>query len=146
MFAIIKTGGKQYKVTPGAVLHVEKMEGKVGATVTLDNVLASGKEGKLETGEAAGKTAVQAKIVEQLRGDKVLVFKKKRRHTYRRKNGHRQYLTALEIISVGGETAKPVQKKEKAAAPKKEAAEKTEKKAPAKKPAAKKPAAKKSEK
>ena len=143
MYAIIKTGGKQYKVSNGDTLQVEKLEGNAGDKVSLGEVLAvnDGKATKVGTPLVSG-ASVSAEIVEQGRADKVIIFKKKRRHNYRRKLGHRQMLTTLKIIDVAGKgAAAPAKKAEaKPAAEKKEAAEK---KAPAKKPAAKKPAAKK---
>lgn len=158
MYAIIKTGGKQYKVSNGDTLQVEKIEGEAGDAVTLGEVLAVN-DGKATTVGAplVSGAAVSAKIVEQGRGDKVIVFKKKRRHNYRRKLGHRQLLTTLEITDVTGKGAKAApaaakKAEDKPAAEKKEAAAKpAAKKAPAKKAesaekkttAAKKPAAKK---
>lgn len=151
MYAIVKTGGKQYKVANGDVLHVERLEGNAGDNVTLGEVLAVN-DGKATTVGAplVSGAAVNAEILEQGRGNKVIVFKKKRRHNYRRKLGHRQLLTTLKITDVTGKGAKaatPAKKAEekpaaekKAAAPKKEA---TAKAAPAAKTEAKKPAAKK---
>ena len=143
MYAIIKTGGKQYKVSNGDTLQVEKLEGNAGDKVSLGEVLAvnDGKATKVGTPLVSG-ASVSAEIVEQGRADKVIIFKKKRRHNYRRKLGHRQMLTTLKIIDVAGKgAAAPAKKAEaKPAVEKKEAAEK---KAPAKKPAAKKAAPKK---
>lgn len=108
MFAIVKTGGKQYRVVPGDVIRVEKLAGEAGAVVELGEVLMLGGDG---AGIAVGRpriegAAVTATVVEQTRGDKILVFKKKRRHNYRRKKGHRQELTVLlidEILPPGAE-------------------------------------------
>lgn len=133
MFAIVRTGGKQYRVAAGDKIAVEKLAGEAGDQVSLDDVLFAGEEGK--AAETKG-LSVTAKILEQKRGEKIVVFKKKRRHNYRRKQGHRQSLTMLEITAVGKSTAKK-------AAPKKEAAPKAEKKAETKKGAPKKEAAKK---
>jgi large subunit ribosomal protein L21 len=94
MFAVVRTGGKQYRVAANDKIIVEKIDGEEGSTVALE-VLMSG-EGAAIT---AGGT-VTAEIVEQTKGDKVIVFKKRRRHNYRRKNGHRQMLTVLKITSV----------------------------------------------
>lgn len=91
MFAVIRTGGKQYKVRKNDKIKVEKLEGKEGATVTLDDVLLSS-EGKGAT--------VTAKILEHVRQPKVVIFKKKRRQNYRRKKGHRQTLTVIEITDL----------------------------------------------
>ena len=149
MFAVVRTGGKQYRVAAGDKIAVEKLAGEAGDTITLGDVLLAGEGEKLSD---AGKVTVSAEIIAQAKSEKVLVFKKRRRHNYRRKNGHRQQMTLLRITDVGGGTAKKAAPKkeaapkadaaEKKAAPKKEAAEK---KAPAKKAAPKKAAAKKTE-
>lgn len=109
MFAIIKTGGKQYRVSQGDQIVVERIAGDVGSEVALTEVLAlgdgqSGTAGTIGTPTVAN-ASVRAKIVQQPRGTKVLVFKKKRRKNYRRKRGHRQELTVLKIeeISAGKE-------------------------------------------
>ena len=95
MHAILETGGKQYRVAPGDVIRVEKLAGDVGSDVELAAKAAFKEDGELVTGGT-----VKATIVGAGRGDKVLVFKKKRRHNYRRKNGHRQYLTVLRITDI----------------------------------------------
>ncbi|NJM49478.1 MAG: 50S ribosomal protein L21 [Sphingomonadales bacterium] len=133
MFAIVRTGGKQYRVAAGDKIAVEKLPGEAGDKVSLDDVLLAGEGDK--PADTKG-LSVSAEIIAQERGEKIIVFKKKRRHNYRRKQGHRQSLTLLRILGVGKEAAKPAAKKE--AAPKAEA--KAEKAAPAKKPAAKKAA------
>jgi large subunit ribosomal protein L21 len=116
MFAVVRTGGKQYRVAPGDKIVVEKLAGEAGQTVTLDDVLFASE------GAAKGLT-VSAEIIAQAKGEKVIVFKKRRRHNYRRRNGHRQNHTILRITAVGSA---------KAAAPaKKEAAPKAEKPAKA---------------
>jgi large subunit ribosomal protein L21 len=101
MYAVIKTGGKQYKVASGDLLRVEKLEGEAGATVAFDHVLMVGEGGNVTIGAplVAGAT-VSAEIVSQTRNAKILVFKKKRRHKYRRKNGHRQLQTVLRITGI----------------------------------------------
>ncbi|MBV69848.1 MAG: 50S ribosomal protein L21 [Myxococcales bacterium] len=101
MYAIIKTGGKQYRVSPGQTLRVEKLDGDVGETVELDNVLlVGGGEGiQIGTPSVAG-AAVSAEIVEQGRAKKIIVFKKKRRKGYHKKQGHRQYYTGLRITDI----------------------------------------------
>lgn len=101
MFAIVKTGGKQYKAEPNRVLVVERLEGAEGDTLTLQEVLLVGDESGTEVGTplVAGVT-VLAKILEQNRADKIIVFKKKRRHNYRRKQGHRQDQTVLRVLEV----------------------------------------------
>jgi large subunit ribosomal protein L21 len=97
-FAVIRTGGKQYRVTPNSVLKVEKLEAEAGATVTFHDVLAVGSEAGLTLGAPTVPGAsVSATVLEQARGDKIIVFKKKRRQNYRRKRGHRQHLTVLRI-------------------------------------------------
>jgi large subunit ribosomal protein L21 len=98
MFAVIRTGGKQYKVAKDDVITVEKLAGEPGATVTLADVLMVGEGASAKT-KVAG-AAVTAEVVKQIRADKVLIFKKKRRHNYRRKNGHRQQLTVLRVTGI----------------------------------------------
>lgn len=102
MFAIVRTGGKQYRVAAGDKIVVEKLAGEAGDTVPLGDVLFAGDAGEAK---AVDGLTVSARIVAQARGEKVIVFKKRRRHNYRRRNGHRQYHTILEITSVGGSTA-----------------------------------------
>ena len=97
MFAIIKTGGKQYRVKKDDVLLVEKIKGKDGAKISFDEVLAVGD--KVGTPAVKG-ASVAAEIVKQARGEKVIVFKKIRRHGYKRKNGHRQDLTLVKITDI----------------------------------------------
>ncbi len=99
MFAVIKTGGKQYKVAPNDVIRVEKLPGQAGDTVTLDQVLMV--DDKIGAPTVAG-ASVTATLLEQTRGDKVIIFKKKRRQNYRRKKGHRQELTVLRITGIAG--------------------------------------------
>ena len=154
MFAVVRTGGKQYRVAAGDKIVVEKMAGNAGDTVSLADVLfaADGSDAKAVAG-----LAVSAEIIAQAKADKIIVFKKKRRHNYRRKAGHRQQHTILKILSVGAPEKKAAPKKAeaalveapvetKAAAPTKEAPPKkaATPKAEAK-PAAKKPAAKKAD-
>jgi large subunit ribosomal protein L21 len=134
MFAVVRTGGKQYRVAAGDKIAVEKLAGEAGETVTLGDVLLAGDNGELSD---VSKIVVSAEIIAQAKSEKVIVFKKRRRHNYRRKNGHRQQITLLRILSVGGA-------EKKAAAPKKEAAPKAEAaegEAPAATKAAAKPAA-----
>jgi large subunit ribosomal protein L21 len=100
-FAVIRTGGKQYRVTPNAVLTVEKLEAEPGGTVTFHDVLALGGEGGLALGAPTVPGAsVTATVLEQTRGDKVLILKKRRRKNSRRKQGHRQHLTVLRIAEI----------------------------------------------
>lgn len=98
MFAIVRTGGKQYRVAAGDKIVVEKIGGDAGDQVTLDDVLLAGDGGELKSVDGL---TVAAEIVAQAKGEKVIVFKKRRRHNYRRKNGHRQNHTILKIVSVG---------------------------------------------
>ncbi len=101
MFAVIRTGGKQYKVANGDVIKVEKLAGDAGESITLDDVLmvSDGATTTIGAPTVAGAT-VQAQVVAQDRGPKIIVFKKKRRQNYRRKNGHRQDLTVLRITGI----------------------------------------------
>jgi large subunit ribosomal protein L21 len=128
MYAIIRTGGKQYRVAKDDVISVEKLSGEAGVTVEFGEVLMIGDGAAAAVGDplVAG-AKVMAKVLEQTRADKILVFKKKRRKKYRRTQGHRQDITVLrvtELLPGGAKTAKPKAK----AAPKKAPA----KKAPAK--------------
>jgi large subunit ribosomal protein L21 len=117
MFAVVRTGGKQYRVAPGDKIAVEKLAGDAGGTITLGDVLLAGDGDKLAD---AAKVKVVAEIIAQAKSEKVTVFKKRRRHNYRRKAGHRQQMTLLRIVQVGDAKAEK-------AAPKKEAAPKAEK-------------------
>ena len=102
MFAVIRTGGKQYKVAKDDVIAVEKLAGEPGAMLELGEVLMVGGDGaEVATGTPllAG-ALVTAELVEHRRADKIIVFKKKRRHNYRRKNGHRQHQTVLRITEI----------------------------------------------
>ena len=101
MFAVIKTGGKQYRVQEGDVVAIEKLEADVDSSITFDDVLMAG-EGdnvKIGTPNLAG-ASVEAKVVNQMRTRKVLIFKKRRRQNSQRKNGHRQHLTVVEITGI----------------------------------------------
>ena len=138
MYAIVEIAGQQFKVEKDQQVYVHRLESKEGSKVEFDNVLLIENDGKIKVGAPAISGAkVTAKVVSHLKGDKVVVFKKKRRKGYRVKNGHRQSLT--EIL---------IQKIEEKAAAKKAPAKKAETKAKpaAKKTAAKKPAAKKTTK
>jgi large subunit ribosomal protein L21 len=120
MFAIVRTGGKQYRVAAGDKIVVEKLAGAAGDTVTLSDVLFAGDGGESKSTDGL---TVSAEIVAQAKADKVTVFKKKRRHNYRRKRGHRQQLTILKIVAIGGKKAeKKADKAEAAPAAKAEAA------------------------
>lgn len=158
MYAVVRTGGKQYKVAKDDVILVEKLDGEAGASIDLVDILMIGDEAGATVGTPViDGASVSATVVEQGRGDKILVFKKKRRKGYRRTKGHRQDLTVLRItdINASGTKKKAAKKTAKAddaeKAPAKaekvdKAPEKADKKAeakPAKKAPAKKPAAKK---
>ena len=136
MFAVVRTGGKQYRVAAGDKIVVEKMDGDAGSSVTLGDVLLAGEGSELKS--VSGLT-VAAEIIAQAKGEKVIVFKKRRRHNYRRKNGHRQNHTILKILSIGGEQKQAAAKADTApaqAAPATEAAATAPKKAAPKKAAA----------
>ncbi len=156
MYAIVEIAGQQFKVEKDQQIFVHQLEGKEGDKVEFSNVLLVDDGGKIAVGAPAVEGAkVTAKIVEHAKGDKVIVFKKKRRKGYAVKNGHRQRFTKIAIDGITAKgTKKPAAKKEaapvKEAAPKKTAAKPAAKKTTtakketaAKKPAAKKPAAKK---
>jgi large subunit ribosomal protein L21 len=125
MYAVVKTGGKQYKVAENDVIKVERLDGEAGDTITLEEVLMVGKDGDVTVGAPlVSGAAVAAEILEQARAKKIIVFKKRRRQTYRRKKGHRQHQTVLRVTDILTGGAKPKAKKAatKKAAPKKEAA------------------------
>ena len=152
MYAIVEIAGQQFKIEQDQQIFVHRLEAKEGSKVDFDKVLLMDNAGKINVGATVIKGAkVTAKILEHLKGDKVIVFKKKRRKGYKVKNGHRQYLTKIEILKIDENAsvtkevgpkkeAKPVV--EKAPVAKKSAAEK----APVTKTAAKKPAVKKENK
>lgn len=103
MYAVIKTGGKQYRVAQGDKLRVEKLPGNVGDSITLAEVLLVGSGDGVKVGAPlVGGAKVEAKIVGQDRAPKVIIFKFRRRKNYRRKTGHRQPFTALEITGISG--------------------------------------------
>ncbi len=100
MYAIIQTGGKQYRVAPGDILRVERLPGERGAEVVLDQVLMVGGE-EVRVGQPlVANASVKGQILRQGQGKKILVYKKKRRKGYRRKQGHRQLYTALQIQEI----------------------------------------------
>ncbi|HEX8580349.1 MAG TPA: 50S ribosomal protein L21 [Allosphingosinicella sp.] len=150
MFAVVRTGGKQYRVAAGDKIVVEKLAGEAGDTIQLGDILLAGEGADLRSTDGL---TVSAEIIAQAKADKVIVFKKRRRHNYRRKAGHRQQHTILRITAIGDQKAEEKPKKAKAekpvsseveklaneapAAPAAEAASE----APAKKPRAKKAAA-----
>jgi large subunit ribosomal protein L21 len=101
MYAVIRSGGKQYKVNPGELLDVEKIAGKIGDQVELREVLLLGKDGEVDTGNPLLPNAkVIGEIVKQGKSKKIIVFKSKRRKGYRKKQGHRQSFTTLRIKEI----------------------------------------------
>jgi len=102
-YAVIRTGGKQYRVAPGDTLRIEKIDGEPGTQVEFTEVLLTGTDGNVNVGrpQVAG-AKVTARIVEQDRAKKILIFKKKRRKNYRRRQGHRQYLTTVQVTAIEG--------------------------------------------
>ena len=149
MYAVIRTGGKQYKVAPNDVIVVEKLMAENGAMVQFDEVLMVGGEGNASVGAplVAG-AVVTARVLDQGKGDKVIVFKKRRRKNFRRKKGHRQLETTLRIAGIYTGGQKPDLTAEAAPAPaaKKAAPKKAAAKSDGAKSAAKKPAAKRAKK
>ena len=123
MLAVFKTGGKQYSVKAGQILKGEKLEGNKGDSISFDNVLAVSESSNHTIGNPLVEGAiVQAKILDQIRDKKIIVFKKRRRQNYRHTQGHRQYLTVLQIESIA------VGDKKISAVPKKAASKKIEEK------------------
>jgi len=142
MYAIVEIAGQQFKVEAGKKIFVHRLEAEEGKQVEFDQVLLIEDEGKITIGEPTVKDAVvEGLILDHMRGDKVIVFKKKRKKGYRVKNGHRQNFTQVEIVSINGigSPKKAAPKKEKVVAAEAIASEETVKgkKAPAKKPAKK---------
>ena len=120
MYAIVEIAGQQFKVAKDQKVYVHRLQGEEGSKVTFDNVLLLDNKGSVTIGAPAIKGAsVTAQILSHLKGDKVIVFKKKRRKGYKKKNGHRQYLSEIQIESIAASGAKKAPAK-KAAAPKKE--------------------------
>ena len=115
MFAVVRTGGKQYRVHPGDKIVVEKLDGNAGDKVTLGDVLLAGNGSDLKKTDGL---TVAAEIVAQAKGEKVTVFKKRRRHNYRRKKGHRQQHTILKIVAIGDQKAEGGKPAKAAKAPK----------------------------
>jgi large subunit ribosomal protein L21 len=101
MYAVIKTGGKQYRVSPGDEVKVEKLEGEPGTKITFDQVLLTSDDGKVKIGQPyINKSKVVGRILRQDKNKKVLILKYKRRKGYRRKQGHRQNITLVKIESI----------------------------------------------
>ena len=106
-YAVIRTGGKQYRVAPGDVIRVEKLAGDVGSTVEFADVLLAGESDNVQVGQpTVSGLRVQGEIVAQGRAKKIVVFKKKRRKNYRRRHGHRQHVTSVKVtaIAAGGDS------------------------------------------
>jgi large subunit ribosomal protein L21 len=115
MFAVVRTGGKQYRVAAGDKIVVEKLAGEAGDTIELGDVLLAGEGAELRSTDGL---KVSAEIIAQAKADKVIVFKKRRRHNYRRKKGHRQQHTILRILAIGDQKAeKPKKAKAEKPAP-----------------------------
>ena len=139
MYAVFRTGGKQYRAAKGDVLRLEKIEAEEGATVSFDDVLLIGEGADIKVGNPVliG-SSVNGKVLRQGKSKKVPVVKFKRRHNYLRQGTHRQFFTEVEITAISASGAKPPAGDKKKAAPKAEAAPVVEKAAPKKKAAAKK--------
>jgi large subunit ribosomal protein L21 len=141
MYAIVEIAGQQFKVEEGKKIFVHRLESENGNKVEFDQVLLIEDKGKIVIGEPVIKDAlVEGKVLDQLRGDKVIVFKKKRKKGYRVKNGHRQYFTQIEIVSIKEKAVRKSSKKEEGVTAE-AVAETVVEKAVEKKPAAKKTAA-----
>ena len=147
MYAIVEIAGQQYKIEKDQQIYVHRLDAKEGSKLSFDQVLLTENAGKVNVGAPVIKGAkVTTKVLEHLKDDKVIVFKKKRRKGYRVKNGHRQYLTKLEVLKID-DKAPPVKKEvkpnsEKASAKKTVTKKPTAKKSNTKKSVAKKPSAK----
>ena len=100
MYAVIETGGKQYKVSPGEVIKIEKIKGECGSSIEFDKVHLFVDEGKVTCGEKVINTKVKGTILSEGKGKKVIVFKFKKRKNYRRKLGHRQYYTSVRVDEI----------------------------------------------
>src|SRR5215217_1687508 len=134
MFAVVRTGGKQYRVTAGDKIVVEKLAGEAGDSIDITDILLAGEGSDLKP---VSGLVVGAEIVAQAKGEKVTVFKKRRRHNYRRKKGHRQQHTILRIVAIGDQKSDGGKKAAKA----KPAASAAETAAPAEAPVTDAPAA-----
>jgi large subunit ribosomal protein L21 len=142
MYAVIRTGGKQYKVAKNDVIAVERLAGEAGDVIALDQVLLLGDGAAATIGSPlVGGACVAAEVLQQAQADKVLIFKKKRRHNYRRKKGHRQQVTVLRVTDILTDGKRPEPGAKAAPRPKAEPKAAAEKKPAAKKAAAKKKAA-----
>jgi large subunit ribosomal protein L21 len=117
MYAVVRSGGKQYRVQEGSELVVEKIDAGVGESVDFDVLFFSDGKGVVADPSAASTASVTAEVVEQFKGDKVVVFKFKRRKGYKRNKGHRQELTRVKVTGIAAPTAKPKKKAAKKAKP-----------------------------
>ena len=126
MFAVIRTGGKQYRVAPNDIIKIERVAGEPGDIIELGEVLLLGGDSPKTGSPTIAGALVAAEVMEQTRGDKIIVFKKKRRKNYRRKKGHRQDLTLLRITEILTDGKKPSQAKVARPEPKKVEAKKAE--------------------
>jgi large subunit ribosomal protein L21 len=100
MYAVIKTGGKQYRVAKNDVIKVERLDGEAGASIVFSEVLMLGGDDPVVGAPRVAGATVTATVLEQAKGDKVIIFKKRRRKNYRRRNGHRQLLTVVRIADI----------------------------------------------
>lgn len=100
MYAVIKTGGKQYRVAKNDVIKIERLEGEVGASITFPEVLMVGGDEPVVGSPTVAGASVTGTVLEQTKGEKIIIFKKKRRKNYRRRNGHRQLLTVVRIADI----------------------------------------------
>lgn len=141
MYAIVEIAGQQFKVEEGKKIFVHRLEAGEGNEISFDKVLLMDDDGKITIGEPTIKdVVVEGKIIDHVRGDKVIVFKKKRKKGYRVKNGHRQDLTQVEIVSINGKTSGKKSKKADATAEVNGDEPKAARKSAANKKAAEKPA------
>jgi large subunit ribosomal protein L21 len=100
-YAVIRTGGKQYRVAPGDFVRLEKLDGELGTELQFTDVLMTSQDGNVQVGNpTVNGASVTVKVVRQGRAKKILVFKKKRRKNYRRRQGHRQYITTVKVTSI----------------------------------------------
>jgi large subunit ribosomal protein L21 len=100
MYAVIKTGGKQYRVAKNQVIKIERLEGEAGGEIVFREVLMVGGENPVVGAPLVAGASVTGTLLEQIKGEKVIIFKKKRRKNYRRKRGHRQLLTVVRIADI----------------------------------------------
>ncbi|MBN2027394.1 MAG: 50S ribosomal protein L21 [Actinobacteria bacterium] len=113
MYAVIETGGKQYRVEKGSLIRIEKLDAAEGEKVTFERVILASNNGKVVAGPDAAKVKVEGTVVRQGKGKKVIVFKYKPKKGYRRKQGHRQLFTEVRVDKITGGPRAPKAKKEK---------------------------------